>query len=257
MLAEIMPPVLFVAGEYILYTYSIVAAIGLVVGALTAWGAGRLAGWSLHRLLDATIWGLVGGVVGARFWDVVWNVAAYRNALVEALRLWQGGLSLHGGLIGGAVAVFLWCRGDASREYWYTLDLAAIGVSFGGVFLWFGLLVHGAVYGVPVSGEWAWPLSDMAGIILPRFPVQAVGLIVSLILGVGLALAAWRRPIRRWTGALFLVWLLVTATTLFVLGFWRADPALWLGALRLDQVAALVEIVLAAILLPVRWRATR
>lgn len=252
-----MQQVLTTVGGFTVYTYSLLAAAGLVAGALTAWGVGRGSGWPLNRLLDATLWTILGGVVGARLWDVVWNFPLYQSAPQEALRLWQGGLSIHGGIIGAIIAVTLWSRLSADVDAWYTLDLVAVGSALGSVFVWLGLLVHGAVYGAPTTAEWAWSLPDLAGIVVPRVPVQAIGLIVSLLLAVALVLAAWRTPTRRWTGAIFLVWVLVNGLLLFTLGFWRADPALWISVLRIDQIAGGIEAVVAAILLPARWRATR
>lgn len=252
-----MPQILTTFSDVTVYTYSVLAAAGLVAGALVAWGVGQGSGWSLTRLLDVTLWTIVGGVMGARLWEVAWNFSMYQSAPQEALRLWQGGLSIHGGIIGGIIAVTLWSRLSAGTDAWYTLDLAAVGISLGSIFVWLGLLVHGGVYGVPSTMEWAWSLPDLAGIIVPRVPVQAIGLLVSLLLACALVLAAWRTPTRRWTGAIFLVWLLIHGVLLFVLGFWRGDPALWIGVLRIDQVAGGVEAVVAAILLPARWRATR
>lgn len=252
-----MQPILATFGSFELYTYSVLAVLGLIAGALTAWGLGRESGWSLNRLLDATIWTLIGGAIGARLWDVVWNVPLYQETPQEALRLWQGGLSIHGGIIGSIIAITVWSRLSAQVDAWYTLDLAAIGGALGAVFVWLGLLIHGGVYGVPSTADWAWPLPDLAGIVVPRVPIQAIGLAASLVLACLLVLVALRTPTRRWTGALFLVWMLVNGLLLFALGFWRADPVIWISALRLDQIAGGIEAVVAAILLPARWRATR
>lgn len=252
-----MQQILTMLGGFTVYTYSVLVAAGLVAGALTAWGVGRESGWSLNRLLDATLWTIVGGALGARLWEVAWNFPMYRSAPQEALRLWQGGLSIHGGIIGAIIAVALWSRLSAGTDAWYTLDLAGVGSALGSIFVWLGLLIHGGVYGVPSNADWTWSLPDLAGIIVPRVPVQAIGLLVSLLLACALVLAAWRTPGRRWTGAIFLIWLFINGLLLFTLGFWRADPAMWIGVLRVDQIAGGLEAVVAAILLPARWRATR
>ncbi|MDQ7030081.1 MAG: prolipoprotein diacylglyceryl transferase [Ardenticatenia bacterium] len=252
---ESIPRVLFQRGEIVVYTYTVIVAAGLISGTLTAWGAGYMAGSTPEELLEGLLWALVGAAGGAYAWDVGVRFLLYGQVALGTAVGWPSAPSVHGVLWGGGGALVFWAR----RRRWavsHVLDVAAVGVAVGSVFVWAALLIHGGVSGVPVNAPWAWRLPDVAGIVVPRVPVQALGLGLNLLLGGALTAVAWFVGPRRTNGWLFLVWMVANSAFLGVIGFWRADPTIWIGPLRLDQVAAFGEVGLVMGLIVRRmWKA--
>ena len=59
---------------------------------------------------DMALWTVPIGVIGARIYYCVFNWAAYASNPVSVLYVWQGGLAIYGGIIGGAVGLWLLSR---------------------------------------------------------------------------------------------------------------------------------------------------
>ena len=63
------------------------------------------------QLYDLIFYLVIGVVLGARIFEVLfWNPAYYFNNLLEIFAIWNGGLSFHGGLVGGLLASYIFCK---------------------------------------------------------------------------------------------------------------------------------------------------
>lgn len=251
---EPVPRILFQYGNIVLYTYTAFVALGVLAGTLSAWGAGHLVGRPFDELLDGSMWAFIGAACGARLWDVGTSFLVAGHWRWDMLVQGINAPAVHGVLVGGMGGLLLWswrCRWSP----WEALDTAAVGLAVGSAFVWGGLMLHGGAYGVPSATAWALSLPDLAGIVVPRAPVQAAGLVLNVLLGVLFAGLIWIRAPQGFDGWLFLAWAGVNGTFLLAAGFWRADPTLWIGPLRLDQAGALVQTV--AVIGVVGWRLWR
>ena len=210
--------------------------------------------------LDAGLWTIVGGIVGGRIGFVVGNVEAFSEDWVRALRIWEGGLSFHGAFLGGLAALilvgYLQSRSAGQGVLPYLLRLAdtlTLSLATGLFFGWIACLLGGCVYGAMGEGLGYAVLPDLYGVEASRFATQAVGAGLTLIL-----LAAFWLLRRRWpfSGAAFLMFLLLYFTGVFFLEFTRGDEAIYVSSWRLAQIVDLALVVLAgAGLLALWWRA--
>ncbi len=104
-------------------------ALGFLAGALLMRTAARRIGVNdeqLHRILTR---GLIGGIVGARLAYVANHAGDYDN-LFEVLAVWEGGISLLGGITGGILAALPMVRRDRLPVL-RLLDAAAPGLALG------------------------------------------------------------------------------------------------------------------------------
>ena len=118
-------------GPITIYVWGLFVAAGIVAG---AWAAERLAtrrGFPAHAVWDVLTPLVVGGVVGARLFHVLFYNPAYfiRNPL-EVFALWHGGMSITGGLI-GAVLLGLWAMRKRGLDVWRFSDTLAFGLPLG------------------------------------------------------------------------------------------------------------------------------
>ena len=147
------------------------------------YGLGYLAGFGLGYLVlralarrgflrvdpDAIgdlIFGLVLGViVGGRLGYVLfYQLAEYRAHPAQALRVWEGGLSFHGGLIGVLLACLWFAR--KHRVHWRNVgDALALGAGFGIFAVRVANFINGELYGRVASPEVPWAM---------RFPTDPV-----------------------------------------------------------------------------------
>ena len=213
-----MYPILFRIGSVPFYTYT----AALYAGALTAlglmlWQAPQR-GLRRERVTWAAIWSLAGAIIGGRLAHVALHWAAYSAQPAAIWRSWGEGLAFPGALLGGlaALAGYAACR---RASFWALADLGALGLAVGQAWGWLGALLHGSQYGRAVYGGWSWALPDLYGVVLPRYPTQAVALAASLASAA--TLWALRRQLR--PGGLLALLLLLQGLALGLLQPTRGD----------------------------------
>jgi len=263
-----MHPILFTIGKYNISSYTVLLDLGLILALVVAYLQGKRVLGSSERsdmageaALDAGLWAIVGGIVGGRIGYVLGNLEVFSENWARALRIWEGGLSFHGAFLGGLAALILVaCLQSRSAgqkgvlSYLLKLgDTLTLSLAVGLVFGWIACLLGGCVYGAMGEGLGYAVLPDLYGVEASRFATQAVGASFSLIL-----LAVFWLLRRRWpfSGAAFLMLLLLYFTGVFFLEFTRGDEAIYLSGWRLAQIVDLALAVLAgAGLLALWWRA--
>jgi phosphatidylglycerol:prolipoprotein diacylglycerol transferase len=245
--------VLFHLGRFTVTGYAALVDVGLLAGAAVACLAARRRGLNPARVLDAVLASAVGGVIGGRAAYVVAKWAYYQDHVRRALRPWDGGLSWHGALAGGLVAVLAYCaiRRVSPRAM---LDVLAPGVAILAACVWLGCLMNGCAYGIetyPGQGVlWALSLEfpDLYGIRAPRVAVQLLGTGWSAVALAALVITG-RHP--QFEGLAFPLWLALYSVGSFGLGFVRADEVTVVAGWRVDQVADLALAVTGAVTLTV------
>jgi phosphatidylglycerol:prolipoprotein diacylglycerol transferase len=129
--------------------------VGIAVGFLFgAWILGREAqrrGVSLEHVNQMVFWALIGAIVGARLFYVIAHWSAFASP-IDTLKVWQGGISLLGG-IAGAILVNLPLMRRYRYGFFRVMDGGVIGLSFGIAFGRIGDLIIGDHLGKPTS--WA------------------------------------------------------------------------------------------------------
>ncbi len=242
-----MHPILFRVGATPIYTYTVLIYLGAVLGLVAAMWAGQRRGIPPQRVMDAALWMAAPALVGGRIGHILPEWANYAAHPQLALGVGQGGFAFQGVLLGGALGGAIYAR-RSGVSLAALSDLAALGLPLGQACGWLGALMHGANYGVVSYADWAWELPDVYGVVMPRFPTQAVAAVGFLGIGAVL-LALWRR--RAAPGLLFPVYLLLMGLLLVPLECTRGDPGWHWGVWRAAQVLLALEAGLGLVLLVV------
>jgi phosphatidylglycerol:prolipoprotein diacylglycerol transferase len=226
-----LSPVALSLGFFEIKWYSLAYIAGILLG----W-------WYLLKLLDqpgapmarrhaddfvfyATLGILIGGRLG---YAIFYEPALFRNPL-DVLKLWQGGMSFHGGAVGVSVAI-LWLARKNKLSWLRIHDYIACCVPFG---LFFGRLanfVNGELWGRPSDVPWA-IIFPGTGDGIPRHPSQLyeAGL-EGIILFALLWFCFWRTKARYEPGKLVGVFLVGYGLARFTLEFFR-QPDIQLGTM--------------------------
>lgn len=122
--------------------------------------AGRLPGVNEQGFGDLLFWGMVGVVVGGRLGSMFFYSfdALLRDPLM-LLRIWEGGMSFHGGLLGVMGACLLWAR-KHRLAFFDVMDFIAPLVPLGLGFGRLGNYIGGELWGKYTKGDW--------GVVFPR-----------------------------------------------------------------------------------------
>jgi phosphatidylglycerol:prolipoprotein diacylglycerol transferase len=157
-----MDPIFVQIGPLAVRWYGLLIALGVLVGASWALKAAERKGLSGDKLLDMSLWLVVAGIVGARLVYVLTSPSAYFGPgrdWLDAFKVWEGGISIHGGVLGVLVAAWLYCRRH-KLNLWSYMDImtpvGALGIMGGRI----GNIMNGTDTGGRLT-DWAigfhWP----------------------------------------------------------------------------------------------------
>lgn len=165
---------------------------------------------TLELMIDLTLVILVGAIVGARVLSIALEWDSYAAGNGSPWRVWEGGLSFHGGLLGGTIAgiAYVRHRGLSVRRM---VDLLAPAIALGYAITRVGCFLNGCCYGAPTDS----PLGVHFPALAPGVayhPAQLYSAALSL-LNFGILLAV-RGRIRR-PGHLWLLYLILMSAARF------------------------------------------
>lgn len=100
----------FLAEPLTIRWYGVIIAFGLTLAVL--FGGRKAYVWKMdiNKMLDVLIYGAVGGILGARLYYVFSKWDYYSVHLDEIFQIWNGGLAIYGGLIGGILVALIVCK---------------------------------------------------------------------------------------------------------------------------------------------------
>lgn len=133
--------------------YGVIIALGFTLAALFG---GRIAyTWrmNLSKMVDVLIYGTFGGIIGARAYYVIFQWDYYKTNPAEIFEIWNGGLAIYGGIIGGILAAFITCKLE-KLNFLNLLDLAGMSLLIGqGIGRW-GNYANQEAFGVFTNGNY-------------------------------------------------------------------------------------------------------
>jgi phosphatidylglycerol:prolipoprotein diacylglycerol transferase len=239
--------------------YGVLMATAMALGLWLAHREARRRGLDPESLLKAAELALLGGLVGARLYYVLFNLDYYGHSPGKIFALWEGGLAIHGGVLGGIAVggVYAWWRRLPLRRY---LDVAAPSLALGQAIGRWGNFFNEEAFGRPTNLPWKLFVSPahrplqyaQAEYFHPTFLYESLwDLMVFAVLWLAL-----RERLERAPGALFLAYLgLYSLGRLFTEGL-RTDP-LMLGSLRVAQLVSLLGMAVAVVGVPMMLRRRR
>lgn len=122
--------------------------------------AGRLPGVDEQAYGDLLFYSMLGVIFGARIgYILVYDLSSYVANPLQVFKLWEGGMSFHGGLVGVLVASLWWAR-KHRMHYFDVVDFVAPLVPPGLGFGRLGNFINGELWGKYTHGGW--------GVIFPR-----------------------------------------------------------------------------------------
>jgi phosphatidylglycerol:prolipoprotein diacylglycerol transferase len=232
-----------------------------LLGFISGWALGRYrarqphSGWTAAQVDDVVFYIALGVILGGRVGYVFFYSFNHliRDPLV-LFRIWEGGMSFHGGFLGVLVAMLLFAR-KHDHGFWATVDFIAPLVPPGIFFGRIGNFINGELWGRVTDLPWGM-VFQQAGDGLPHHPSQ---LYEAALEGIALFLLVWwfsSRP--RPTMAVSGVFALTYGIFRFLVEFVRQPDAqlgyLAFGWLTMGQLLSLPLIATGLILLSLAYR---
>ena len=161
-------PVAFAVGPVVVRWYALAYLAGFVLGWRYCMGLARLdpdLRPKPEEFDDFLTWAVIGTILGGRIGYVLfYNLPYYMENPLDALQVWHGGMSFHGGMVGvlTAIGLFCWRRGISPFVFGDIIAACApIGLFFGRI----ANFINGELYGRPAP-DFAYAM------VFPRDPLQ-------------------------------------------------------------------------------------
>ena len=255
----------FNIGPLTIRYYALLIILGAVVGAWLASRQAKKYGHDPEIVLDLLPWLLIGGIIGARLWHVFTPSASkiaagvttenYLKNPIKILKMWKGGLGIPGGVIGGALALWLYTKAK-KLNFMQWADFIAPGLLIGQAIGRWGNFVNQEVYGKPSDLPWAITIDPPYRIsgfehVSKYHPLFLYESLLAL-LGAGILLLIdkkWHKKLFK--GDLLWLYLIYYPTVRFFLEFLRLDPSP-VNNINVNQTSMMIVGILAAIVLILR-----
>jgi phosphatidylglycerol:prolipoprotein diacylglycerol transferase len=215
--------------------------------------------WSARDVDDFIFYAMIGTIVGGRVGYVLfYGLSMWHGDPWYPIKLWEGGMSFHGGFLGVLVACALFAH-QRARSVWDIFDFAAPLPGIGIFAVRIGNFINGELWGRPTNGWWGMLVSDTpGGPLVARHPSQ---LYEAGLEGVLLFTIVWlytRQPRPRFMPAA--VFLLCYSSARIIVEFVRM-PDVQIGYLAggwftMGQLLSLPMLLAGLLLLnlPRKWR---
>ncbi len=226
-----LDPVALQIGPLALRWYS----LAYIIGIIAAW-------WLLLRMVrrpgapmtakhvdDLVTWCTLGVILGGRLAYVIfYNPSQYLQNPLDIFKLWEGGMSFHGGLAGVILAIVLYARSQGLSAL-RILDYVAVVTPIGLLLGRFANFVNGELWGRPTDGTWGIIFPDAGPD--PRHPSQLYeAALEGALLLIVLTFLFWATRARLKPGLLGGIFIAGYGLSRFVIEFFR-EPDAQLGVL--------------------------
>ncbi len=262
-------PVIFTIGNLSVHWYGVIIAIAVMVGTFLAEREIKQRGGHSDFIWDLIIWVVPAGIIGARLWYVVNDLAGgspyFSDDPVRIFRVWEGGLHIYGAVLFGILTAW-WYSNRRRFDFWMLLDSLApvllISQALGRV----ANFINQELYGPPTDLPWGVSIAAENRILpwndLAAFPVETTRFhptffyesIWNLLAAVLIIWFVRKFGPKFKPGAAFYSWLLLEGVGRFWLEFFRPDQPRIPGTdLSYSRLIAMIMALAGAFLLMVRF----
>ena len=235
-----------------IHYYSICILLGILVSYILIVNESKKHNLKKDDVSDLIFYSIIFGVIGARIYYVIFNLNYYLSNPGEILAIWNGGLAIHGGLIFGAITVYLFSK-KKNISFIRLLDIIApailIAQAIGRWGNFFNMEAHGSVTTYTKLKSMHIPEFIIKGMKIngnyyyPTFFFESIWCILGAII---IILIRKRKNIKLGVSSgIYLIWYGVGR---FFIESFRTDSLMFLG-LKQAMIISVISIIIGIILL--------
>lgn len=233
-----MNPVAFEIFGISVRWYGILISLGMLLGIFIAYFEAKRLGYNPDDIIDLALWAIPAALIGARLYYVIFQWEYYKGNVLKILNTREGGLAIHGGIIGGVLVGYLFTR-IKKMPFWKTADIVAPSIALGQAIGRWGNFINGEAHGGPTNLPW--------GIIVDGVKVHPTFLYESLWdFGLFIFLILYRKN-KKFDGEVFLLYGIIYSAGRFWIEGLRTDSLMFLG-MRVAQLISILIIVFGLLL---------
>ena len=241
-----MNPVLIDLGIIQIYWYSALIFLAFLIGGYLALRESKKWNISEDFMINMFFYIIIFALLGARLYYVVFNLDYYMNDPISILKVWEGGLAIHGGVLASLIFVIIFTKKNKVNTY-RILDILVVSLILGQAIGRWGNFLNQEAFGPATTLEFLQNLHLPQFIIdgmniggtyyQPTFLYESIGCIIGFIV-----LLIFRR--RKYTKlgmttSLYFIWYGILR---FFIESLRQD-SLMLGNIKAAQVVSIIMVI--------------
>ncbi len=236
-------PLPFLNTSFHIYFYGILIMVGVVAAAFLGQAEAKRRGINPDYIWDSLFWIVLAGIVGARIWHIFSPPPSmvaqgittewYLTHPLDMINIRNGGLGIPGAIIGGALALWLYCR-NKKTSFLNLVDSVIPGVALAQAIGRWGNFFNQELYGKPTNLPWKIyidPAHRVQGYqnysyFTPLFLYESLWdlLNMAILLWMARRFEKWLKP-----GDIFYIYMIMYSIGRFFLEFLRVDASVVAG----------------------------
>ena len=221
--------------------YGVLMASAMILCVLLALKEGKRVNISEDDILNLAIVSIPCGLIGARLYYVIFNWSWYSKHLSEILNFRGGGMAIHGALIGGILAGFIYTK-IKKINFFKMADTVMIGIPLGQAIGRWGNYINGEAHGGPTSLPWGIMVNGVK--VHPTFLYESLWNILGFIF-----LIILKHTNKLKTGQLTGTYFIWYSVGRFFIESLRQDSLMLFGILKQAQIISIILIIIGIIII--------
>jgi prolipoprotein diacylglyceryl transferase len=214
--------------------YGILISLGMLIGTILAIREAKRVGIDENKIIDLILFIIPAAIIGARLYYVIFNWSYYSGDILKMINIREGGLAIHGGVIGGTLVGYLFAKHN-KLNFWKLADIIAPSLILGQSIGRWGNYINQEAYGTPTNLPWAINVNGVN--VHPTFLYESLW-----DFGVFILLLSYRKK-KKFNGEVFFLYLVLYSIGRFFVEGLRID-SLMLGPFRVAQLLSLILVII-------------
>ena len=241
-------------GPINIYWYGLFIVLGILAALAISLKLAKYYQIKSETLFDLSFWLIINGLIGARVYDVFLQLPYYLANPLAIIKIWEGGLAIHGAIIAGLITIYFFSR-QQKISFWKITALFSPGLALAQAIGRWGNYFNQELFGLPTTLAWGIPINlvnrPLAYIgndfFHPTFIYESLGcFIIFILLGSFTLYLIKKDKLKEY----YFVWLFASYMILysilrFSLEFIRLDVTPIFFNLRLPQIVSLIIILVS------------
>lgn len=233
----------FVLFGHTITFYGIISALSYLLGIILCCVFAKKRGFKTEDIITLACYVVPFAIIGARVYYVLFKLEYYTN-FWDVFKIWEGGLAFYGGMIGGAIAVLLYCL-IHKKNFLALLDIIAPAMILAQAVGRWGNFFNQEAYGYIVTDpKWQWfpfavYIEDLAEWHLATFFYESIWNLINFAI---MMVLLYKFNFKQ-NGVIASAYLILYGITRSVVEGLRTDSLYW-GPIRISQILSILFIAL-------------
>ncbi|MFH1822860.1 MAG: prolipoprotein diacylglyceryl transferase, partial [Patescibacteria group bacterium] len=137
-------------GPFHIYWYGFFVVSGLLLGILVSLKLASYYKIEKNKIIDLIFWVILGGIIGARIYHIFLELPYYLNNPLDMIKIWQGGLAIHGAIIAGVLIIWYFSK-KHNLNFWLISAILAPSLALAQAIGRWGNYFNQELFGLPTN----------------------------------------------------------------------------------------------------------